>query len=65
MNKGHRGIGARRGGGKGYFRDTSPHIQTETIIAERQGGNDPLIQPEDKEGEEGDLPRYTLTPEEL
>ena len=65
MNKGDMGIGARRGGGKGYFRDTPPPYPNGNLSSVETGRNDPPMQLEDKEGEEGDLPRYTLTPEEL
>ena len=54
------------GEGKGPVRDhPTPSPQTYTRRAEQQGGSDQKLDPEDGEGERGNILGYILTPEEL
>ena len=62
--------GERHGRAQGGDRKVSirykyPPPHTETRKAERRDGTDPQFESQDEEGEEGDLPDYTPTPEDL
>ena len=46
-------------------RDTSHYPGTENSREERRDRNNPLMQPEDVEGEEGNMLGYTPNPEDL
>ena len=52
--------------GKGLGCDNSnPSPRADTRRADLRGGGDQLLDQEDGEGERGDLPGYTPTPEDL